>query len=1069
MQGSIFRPPLRVPAAAAAEDDDPTRPDPDLVARIHRTHRLRDAFDDICRRHTHRAVVPGGVRRHPRTGKTRAIPLDEDDIINLQTLEIELDRGVIANSRKGNFAFGGHDPHGEPHLRVVRDTGTQGEARDGERQHLAGFEIIDDDDDETELSRDDDDDDLAPEERSGSSSEDEFATFDDLESLPNLGWREDQKRREEAANALKEFEASERAWASAWAAPRRGNVYGGVGDGVSSDDAGSTATKTHRNSRQSAANEIVDKPARPPQSRSGMSRTPRQTRGPRDVEDSDEDDLCSVIDTPVGPASSSRSRPSSPSSLFKRKLNLEPVSSPLSSHSKPRRLTSLLVTPSPSRPTTGTSTIRRKIETFELSVSPPPSLAVPPPSVTELHPTSRATSPTRDTSNSRSHSTSKNPSARRGPRSRTYERERAPDPEDITDDAKRTLRPEHSSPNLLADAPISGATAMERLPRVRRGRAAGAGNSAATEARPITLPPSPPNSRASNGSSLAAIDANAAAQVGASAEDEEKEAKRKRKEQKKKDKQERRERKERKRQRKERKRQQALDDAIRDEDRATELGHEDGEEACGDRRSKPTSEDDQEKEAITQRPTPEATPPRSVSRVDSLDRREFEDNGDVHVVEKAKRTGPPASPPSAPSLPASTSTVSPCSRRPRPAPSGPYRTSSGRTKPSTSWEIYVPPRGGSRSRAPLREQTRTPGRQDTDEGNRRAIENDSRDVSAVEPHEAGQDRQGSEHRLRVEDAGRATEHRTCGLSTPPVSQPPRSPTKDAAAARADPATPSGPPLLEVFKMPSLSYSCSKKRASLPSLSPRGPRPTTLPSSSSPLAAASSASTSRPTPRRAVSSRSSGSPPSSPLKPLSSNSRVRSRSTSSFASVTTPAPRPLWSEHYRRHSAPRTSVAPDDDDDTTTTTTNRYRTRSSSVLTCQGDGDAGAGSSDSDDEFSREFDVSGLVVGRAPRRLDTVSPGPRGGGLRRPSLGAGERRSPKRRVPDDEGAGSGGGGGPSSRGRRSSVVVVDRTTTTPSPAKVIKRSSREERATSVRQVLDEVPIVTDDDEDELMMR
>ncbi|GAA6059772.1 hypothetical protein JCM10212_001980 [Sporobolomyces blumeae] len=310
------------------------QPSPDralLESRWSSTLKLRDAWHDILRRHSHAsprsttttttttplASSPSLIKHRP-AGKTRAIPLDEDDIIDLRTLDIVVDRGVLRNSRKGSFAIGGGPARDA--VRVARDTGDgTRRARKANRTddgatandetgtpaveaggsiELDGAQGADDARERGPIDRDDERDSLASDESSTepdweepesstSDSDDEFATFDDLPSLPSLSFREARRRLVEREQELESFREMERSLAgpdrgsnrstgSAGAGPRGGGP--GPDEDVWIDEERTRATRwaTPRGNR------VLKEPTLPPTSRLDLQQRPVLSGGSRD-------------------------------------------------------------------------------------------------------------------------------------------------------------------------------------------------------------------------------------------------------------------------------------------------------------------------------------------------------------------------------------------------------------------------------------------------------------------------------------------------------------------------------------------------------------------------------------------------------------------------------------------------------------------------------------------------------------------------------------------------------------------------------------------------------------------
>ncbi|GAA6049070.1 hypothetical protein JCM3770_003872 [Rhodotorula araucariae] len=198
-----------LPPQAGPSEADPT--DPELQRRLYSsTLKLRDAWDDILRRHSLPLPSPASSSRaasapapaparHRAAGRTRAIPMEEDDIIDLATMEIVEDRGVLRRSRRGAFALGGYMDALED-VMVGPDTGHDPDGGEDEVDGEGHGWDADDFDDE------DDDDDRSAE---YSTSDDELGDMDELPSLPSLQFREQRRRDAERRDQLRDFWAHE--------------------------------------------------------------------------------------------------------------------------------------------------------------------------------------------------------------------------------------------------------------------------------------------------------------------------------------------------------------------------------------------------------------------------------------------------------------------------------------------------------------------------------------------------------------------------------------------------------------------------------------------------------------------------------------------------------------------------------------------------------------------------------------------------------------------------------------------------------------------------------------------
>ncbi|GAA5900486.1 hypothetical protein JCM8208_000513 [Rhodotorula glutinis] len=199
-------------ASTAVEDGDADPNDPELQSRLHSsTLKLRDAWDDILRRHSlpapsppvpSRALASSPTRRHRPAGRTRAIPVEEDDIIDLHTMEIIQDRGVLRRSRAGAFALGGYTDAIDDVL-VGRDTGVGEEEQgggSGEEQGAAGEGSFEEDEDDAW-----DEPNALDSEAYAGSSDDELGDMDELPSLPSLLFREQRRRDADRRDQLRDF------------------------------------------------------------------------------------------------------------------------------------------------------------------------------------------------------------------------------------------------------------------------------------------------------------------------------------------------------------------------------------------------------------------------------------------------------------------------------------------------------------------------------------------------------------------------------------------------------------------------------------------------------------------------------------------------------------------------------------------------------------------------------------------------------------------------------------------------------------------------------------------------
>ena len=202
-------------------------------ARLQATLRLQDAWEDIQRRHSNLAVVSdsgeqrgrnssGQVeqrkkRYRHRPGRTRALPVEEDDIIDLSTLDFVQDRGVLRSSKAGGFAIGryGNGRDGGDIL-VGLDTGGGG-AKGGAASSAGDTHGSDGDEDDPTDEEDDDEEDEDEDEWAdytdsdapSYSSDDELGEDDDLLPPPSLLFREQRRKEAERLREMREFQEHE--------------------------------------------------------------------------------------------------------------------------------------------------------------------------------------------------------------------------------------------------------------------------------------------------------------------------------------------------------------------------------------------------------------------------------------------------------------------------------------------------------------------------------------------------------------------------------------------------------------------------------------------------------------------------------------------------------------------------------------------------------------------------------------------------------------------------------------------------------------------------------------------
>ncbi|BGP01499.1 hypothetical protein NBRC10513v2_005141 [Rhodotorula toruloides] len=175
-------------------------------ARLQATLRLQDAWEDIQRRHStmpgsgtpapraRAASVGGGTPRRHRPGRSRAIPVEEDDIIDLSTLDFVEDRGILRNSKAGGFAIGAYGGSGTEDIVVGLDTGGGDDD---------GTEADEDEEEEEELE------DYTDTDAESYTSEDELGELDELPSQPSLVFREERRKEAERLKEVLEFQQQE--------------------------------------------------------------------------------------------------------------------------------------------------------------------------------------------------------------------------------------------------------------------------------------------------------------------------------------------------------------------------------------------------------------------------------------------------------------------------------------------------------------------------------------------------------------------------------------------------------------------------------------------------------------------------------------------------------------------------------------------------------------------------------------------------------------------------------------------------------------------------------------------
>lgn len=114
-------------------------------SRLKSMSRLREAWADIQSRHDHYQL---NNTTQQIAGKTRALREEEDDIIDLFSMTVVIDRGVLRNAKSGSWAIGSYALPGGPIRRS-----NQG----WDHEQLDHHQDDHPDDDWEELSEDDDD------------------------------------------------------------------------------------------------------------------------------------------------------------------------------------------------------------------------------------------------------------------------------------------------------------------------------------------------------------------------------------------------------------------------------------------------------------------------------------------------------------------------------------------------------------------------------------------------------------------------------------------------------------------------------------------------------------------------------------------------------------------------------------------------------------------------------------------------------------------------------------------------------------------------------------------------
>ncbi|KAK4051982.1 hypothetical protein OIO90_004512 [Microbotryomycetes sp. JL221] len=317
------------------------------AARLASTLRLKAAWSDIAYRHSNTFVMSSNTTSSSNVGKllkrgsTRALLEDEDDIVDLETMEIVQDRGVLRRAKQGAFQIGGQDDYDrhqrQRHLAV--ETSLHDESTD--------VDVTTDDDDEEDDSRSSstthrltsrshkharsavdahahyyDDDNYDDDKDEDDESEDELAAIDELPSLPSVKYREQRIEAEERRLELLEFSRLE---TEARAIRASTNALGRNDEECDDEE----WARTTRALESSQGNEVLE-----------WNHLPTLT------EEQEEDELAEFVVTPTttnkGPKLSATGRPCPPSTLHSLRQRFGSVqlemSSPLIMHQAPSRV-----------------------------------------------------------------------------------------------------------------------------------------------------------------------------------------------------------------------------------------------------------------------------------------------------------------------------------------------------------------------------------------------------------------------------------------------------------------------------------------------------------------------------------------------------------------------------------------------------------------------------------------------------------------------------------------------------------------------------------------------------------
>ncbi|GAA5991227.1 hypothetical protein JCM10908_006593 [Rhodotorula pacifica] len=424
-------------------------------ARLQATLRLQDAWEDIQRRHSKLAGSGAASdasqarssrcsteaektkkkRYRHRPGRTRALPVEEDDIIDLSTLDFVQDRGVLRSSKAGGFAIGRFGNGREGDILVGLDTGG------GEGASGSGDGDVNGPDEEEEDDEDEDEDewaDYTDSDASTYSSSDELGEDDDLLPPPSLLFREQRRKEAERLKEMRDFQEQE--------AKARGELARAQEEEVVVLRGG---------------NVQLPAPIGPPQS------APRRRVLPRSLDnDDDDDDLAlspsrqhSIAPTQRTPtrAAKAASQPPSSTAALRRSVSDIRLDSPSSSSSRttPRRAstvkpapvkrgTSVVAAVPPARETRTANGIRSPPASFSNGGSVPltrrSSLSRPPVSSSPLREVITIASPTPPPPPTPTHS--------------RRVRRRSPSPELFAPPEPTKARIPRCSPELMVPAPV---------------------------------------------------------------------------------------------------------------------------------------------------------------------------------------------------------------------------------------------------------------------------------------------------------------------------------------------------------------------------------------------------------------------------------------------------------------------------------------------------------------------------------------------------------------------------------------------------------------------------------------